>query len=238
MCYNRKILFMSLFFVFAGLKGQDGNTVLQKSEWEVFPIINYDTDVGFGYGAKGFFYNFFEKDESFDLIAYNSTKGERWYRIVFSIPDMQRRQGKKYDAAFDLIIDYDKWINYPYYFDSQGSFSENIIKENYIREPIEISTIVSRAFTNEVIVELGLSYKSISSYHFDLNGILQTLKPTSVQHLSLLLNVKLDTRTNFINPQKGILLQLSNEIARNVLDQKQSFFNRIKISIILTNVFF
>ena len=58
MFLDRKILIMSFFFIYVGLKGQLDNASMQKSEWEVFPIINYDTDVGFGYGAKGFLYNF------------------------------------------------------------------------------------------------------------------------------------------------------------------------------------
>jgi len=28
------------------------------TEWEAFPILNYDSDAGFGYGGKGFLYNF------------------------------------------------------------------------------------------------------------------------------------------------------------------------------------
>jgi outer membrane protein assembly factor BamA len=220
-----RILVLVILVFHRILFAQNDSTIHTKNEWEVFPILNYDTDVGYGYGAKGFFYNFLKKGESFDITSYNSTKGERWYRFVFSIPDMQRRQGKKYDTAFDLIIDYDKWINYTYYFDSQGSFSESMMneKENYIREPIEISAMLSRAFTREIIVELGLGYKSISCYEFDLNGKLQTLKPSTVQHLSFLLNLKLDTRTNFINPNKGYLIQLSNEIAKDILGQKQNF---------------
>ena len=80
---------------------------LKNNEWEAFPIINYDSDAGFGYGGKGFLYNFLNGKESFDLTLYNSTRGERWYRFVFSITDIQRRQGKKYPIAFDLTADYD-----------------------------------------------------------------------------------------------------------------------------------
>lgn len=206
------------------------NIVAQKNtsevEWEVFPILNYDTDVGFGYGLKGFFYNYLNSGESIDLTAYNSTKGERWYRFVYSVPDMQRRQGKKYNLAFDFVIDYDKYINYRYYTDWDNfSSSKNSSKyENYIREPIEISAVFSRAFTTDFIAELGLKFKSISCYNFYSEGVLQYIKPSTVQHLSLLFNFRIDTRTNFINPQKGIVLQISNEYAKDVLGEGQSFF--------------
>ena len=111
-----KIVLISITALFYQiyLIAQTDSISQHKSEWEAFPILNYDSDVGFGYGGKGFFYNFLGGKESFDLILYNSTKGERWYRFVSSVPDIQRRQGKKYSIGFDLIADYDKWINYKY----------------------------------------------------------------------------------------------------------------------------
>ena len=192
--------------------------ISSEKEWEAFPILNYDTDVGFGYGAKGFFYNYLQQGESFDLIAYNSTKGERWYKLVYSVPDMQRRQGKKYDLAFDLIVDYDKWINFTFYNDGDEQ------DEKYIREPIEISSSISHAFTTDLVAEIGLLYTSVSCYRFDPKGKLKDLNPTNVQHISIQLNLRLDTRTDFINPLNGIFLQLSNQYAKDILNKKQSFF--------------
>ncbi len=204
--------------------GQNSTAEVNEKEWEAFPIVNYDTDVGFGYGAKAFFYNFLESGESFDLTLYNSTKGERWYRFVYSVPDVQRRQGKKYYAAFDLIIDYDKWINYRYYNDSDPSIRNSDEDfEEYVREPIEISGLLSRAFTTDIIAELGVRFKSISCYQFPKEGLLQHEKPSRVQHLSLLFNFRYDTRSNFINPKKGIVLELRNEYAKDVNGQKQDF---------------
>ena len=220
------ILFLLTFFFLVNWStGQDTSTSINHKDWEAFPIINYDTDVGFGYGAKAFFYNFLETEESFDLTIYNSTKGERWYRIVYSIPDIQRRQGKKYDAAFDLIIDYDKWINYLHYYDSKSSSVDRDKGfEEYVREPLEITGLFSRAFTTDIIAELGLRFKSISCFNFDEEGLLKYEKPSTVQHLSLLINLRYDTRTNFINPKKGLLLEISNELAKDILGQEQSFF--------------
>ena len=210
------LLYLISYCSISNAQGETNN--MNESEWEAFPILNYDTDVGFGYGAKGFFYNFLQQGESFDLIAYNSTKGERWYKLVYSVPDMQRRQGKKYDLAFDLIVDYDKWINFTFYNDGDEQ------DEKYIREPIEISSVISHAFTTDLAAEIGLLYKSVSCYRFDPQGKLKDLNPTNVQHISILLNFRLDTRTNFINPQNGIFLQLSNQYAKDILNKKQSFF--------------
>lgn len=89
---------ISLFLFLSEIFAQSNHNKIDK-DWEVFPIFSYDTDVGFGYGFKGFFYNFLEKKESFDLTVYNSTKGGRWYQFIFSSPDIQRRQGTKYDGA-------------------------------------------------------------------------------------------------------------------------------------------
>ncbi|MCW8849282.1 MAG: BamA/TamA family outer membrane protein, partial [Melioribacteraceae bacterium] len=221
--FTYNIIFFMLF-ISSLISSQNDTIGIDENEWEAFPIINYDTDVGFGYGAKVFFYNFLESGESFDLTLYNSTKGERWYRLVYSVPDVQRRQGKKYDAAFDLIIDYDKWINYRYYNDldpSIGTSDEDF--EEYVREPIELSGLLSRAFTNDLIAEIGVRFKSISCYQFPKEGLLQHEKPSRIQHLSLLFNFRYDTRNNFINPKKGVLLELRNEYAKEVTGQKQDF---------------
>lgn len=201
-----------------------------KSSWEIFPIVNYDTDVGFGYGAKGFFYNYLNSGESFDLTAYNSTEGERWYRFVYSIPDMQRRQGKKYGLALDLIVDYDKWINYSYYYGIEDLNFYNAVNsdsktyENYIREPLEIIANFSSALISDFIVDLAIKYKSISCYGFDSDGELKFRKPSQVQHVSILFRFRLDTRKDFLSPQQGILLMIDNEIVRDILKGSENFF--------------
>lgn len=188
---------------------------------EVFPIVNYDSDAGFGYGAKAFLFNQLEMNESFDLILYNSTKGERWYRFVFSIIDMQRRLGKEYPLALDLIIDYDKWINYRYYgveyFNNQDSLTDF---ETYTREPFEISSILSRGFTKRLIASMGLKYKTISSYNFSINGELINIdndfNNKFIKTLSVLATIRWDSRNNFINPDEGTVLQMDADYAPKI----------------------
>jgi len=186
-------------------------------EWELFPILNYDTDVGFGYGAKAFLYNFLNKNESIDLTVYNSTKGERWYQLIYSVPDKQRRHSTQYDFAFDLILDYDKWINFKHY-------SDNNSVEKYTREPIRVSTIFSRAFSKNNIAELGLNYTSISSYDFEEKGTLKQNTLSNTQHLSILLNLRYDSRTNLIHPKSGMMLQASGEFANDLVRGGQNYF--------------
>jgi hypothetical protein len=212
------------------VRAQEDYSKDQKSDWEVLPILNYDSDVGFGYGIKGFFYDQFNHNESFDITLYNSTKGERWYQLAYSVPDRQRRQGKKYDLAFDLTVDYDKWINYQFYRDNfdPGLLNRNKTLagefEKYIREPVEVNAIFSRAFTKDFIAELGISFKSVSCYNFESDGILKNLIPSSVKHISFMFNFGLDTRIDFNNPSEGIVLKINNKIARDVSNNNESYF--------------
>jgi outer membrane protein assembly factor BamA len=232
--YKALIIILLLLSIQTNKYAQNNSAGKEKEEWEIFPIINYDTDVGLGYGGKCFLYNFLNTDESFDFTAYNSTKGERWYRLVYSIPDMQRRQGKKYDLAVDFIVDYDKRINHSYYFNYNNAWLDNTQKnlrgthENYIREPLEIITSFSRAIRHDFIIGLGVKFKSISCYNFEMDGQLKNCKPTEVHHLSLLLSIQYDTRSNFLSPSEGILLKIDNEVARDIIQEKENF---VKIGI-------
>ncbi|HEY6950874.1 MAG TPA: endonuclease/exonuclease/phosphatase family protein, partial [Bacteroidota bacterium] len=108
---------------------------VEGSTVEPFPILSYDTDVGFGYGAKLFLLNSFGRNESFDAVLFNSTKGERWYRFVFSLPDFEVRQGKIYPIAVDLAVDYDKYLKNSFFGVGNGSKFED--REYYTREPLE-----------------------------------------------------------------------------------------------------
>jgi outer membrane protein assembly factor BamA len=201
-----------------------------KDSWEVFHIINYDSDVGFGFGAKGFLYNSFNSKESFDLTLYNSTKGERWYQLAFSIPDRQRRHGKEYGLGLDLIIDYDKWVNYIFYNNPGDRYLNGVNQdlvdgeEHYIREPIEISALFHHPFTANFIAEFGMRFKSVACYKFEPEGTLRLNKPHSVKHISVSLTLRLDTRSDLMNPIKGYLLEISNELARDISSGNESYF--------------
>ena len=80
-----------------------------------FPILMYDTDIGVGYGGKAKFINYLSREESFDFILFNSTKGERWYVFTFAMPDIEIRQGRKYPFSFDLRAEYDRYKKYSFY---------------------------------------------------------------------------------------------------------------------------
>jgi outer membrane protein assembly factor BamA len=215
------------------LVAQTDSLYTNKSEWEAFPIINYDSDAGFGYGGKGFLFNYLEGKESFDLTLYNSTKGEQWYRFVFSITDLQRRQGKKYPIAFDLIADYDKWIKYKYYTSFYNFLTAEHKEETltYERETFELTALLSRGFVKDFVAELGIRFKSINSFGLDpvKHNVYMNNITSKVKVASLIFNFRLDTRKNFINPQDGFVLEIDNEIARDIIKPPAQNFYKIGV---------
>ena len=240
---NISIIFLIIWILYPiKLLSQTDSITLNKSEWEAFPIINYDSDAGFGYGGKGFLYNFLSRKESFDLTLYNSTKGEKWYRFVFSVADMQRRQGKKYPLAFDLTADYDKWMKYKYY-ESYYDYFDGLHKEktfDYERETFELTALLSKGFTKDFVAVLGVRYKNINCFGFNpVEYNIYTYIPTShVEIASLIFNFRLDTRKNFINPQSGFVFEIDNEIARDLIKPPaQNFYKIGAISQSYTNLF-
>lgn len=218
---KKSIIIIYIFFLLIStveVIAQD-DSVTNKSNYELFPIINYDTDTGFGYGAKTYFYGLFSKNESFDVTIYNSTKGERWYKLFISFPDVEQRQGKKYSLAVDLDIDYDKWINYKYYgkplFPIQSYMPEQ--SETYTREPIEITLNFSRAFTRNFVVSAGLRYQHVVCYNFSSTGSLKydiNYNNGSIQSFSFPINIRYDTRNSFIDPTMGIVVGIEVEPIR------------------------
>ncbi len=230
----KRLIFIFFFIIIISnyFYPQSDSININNFEWEVFPILNYDSDVGFGYGGKGFIYNIFNSKESLDLILYNSTKGERWYRFVFSVPDIQRRQGKKYGFALDLVADYDKWINYKYYYSYKdpltGSMKDE--SENYTRAVLEFSVTFSKGIAKEFVSEVGIKLKTINSFNFHPSTDLNNTDPTNVKVLSLNLNLRYDTRTNFINPKSGLVLEINNELARDLLTPPSQNFYRFAFS--------
>jgi len=193
-------------------------TVLNDKTLEPLPIISYDTDTGFGYGAKAFFLNHLELNESFDLVLFNSTKGERWYRFVFSIPDFELRQGNIYPFSLDLLVDYDKWIKNSYFGIGNNSKFEN--REYYTREPFELTLTASRGFIQTFVGQFGVRFKSTKNFNFansdnpnSIINLLDEVNPDNAKSLLLFLNLRYDTRNSFINPSRGVVVQAEGEFS-------------------------
>lgn len=190
-------------------------TPYSESTFEPLPIVSYDTDVGFGYGAKAFLLNSLSLNESFDFTFFNSTKGERWYRFVFSIPDFELRQGKIYPLAFDFVVDYDKWIKNSFF--GVGNSSKFEAREFYTKEPLEIITTLSRGFTQQLVASAGLKYKMIRNFNFSDTSKLRDTPPvqnaSGAYYTSIFTTFRYDKRNSFINPSEGSVFQLEAEYA-------------------------
>ncbi len=196
-------------------RGKVGGLREGRSKIEPLPILSYDTDIGFGYGAKLFLFDLLDSKESIDIVLFNSTEGERWYRGVFSYPDIEYREGTVYPFSVDFTFDYDKWLQNNFYGIGNGShFSD---RESYTRMPVEVSLTFSRGMTREFVGQIVVKYKSIKNYGFDSASILKSLPPSlnsaTARYASLGANIRYDTRNSFINPASGTSLQAESEYA-------------------------
>ncbi len=194
------LLALSLFLPEAPILGQSTqpDSTDRPTIFEPLLILSYDSDTGFGYGAKAFLLNPFKIRESFDLILFNSTKGERWYRLVFSLPDFELRQGKAYPIAFDFIVDYDKYVARSFFGIGNNSSYED--REKYTRRDVEFSPTLTRGLTSRLIAQIGYRFKSIDSYNFDPEGSMKDIPPpqniTVITNHSFFLSFRYDSRNS------------------------------------------
>ncbi len=168
----------------------------------------YDTDTGFGGGAKAYFFNFLHSNEALDLTLFASTKGERWCRAVFSVPDRELRQGRQYPVTADVLIDYDKWIKSNYF--GTGSYTYWGDREYYTKIPLELSMACSWPFSRFVAGRMGLKYRSVTWKKFEPGGWLDDYYVRDSSHrdfYTLPIGLRYDSRDSFNNPSRGLLAQ-------------------------------
>lgn len=179
----------------------------QRRGFEFLPILSYDTDVGFGYGAKVFLLNRLSLHESFDIVLFHSTKGERAYRFVASFPDVELRQRTSYPCAFDVLVEYDRLINANFF--GVGNSSLYGARETYARTFFEISVTTSRGFTPTFVGQTLIQYRSVRNSNIDPSGNLGTQGETSMgRAISIFMGFSLryDTRNSAVNPSTGTVL--------------------------------
>ena len=180
-----------------------------KTKFEPMPILSYDSNTGFGFGAKAFLLNFIKLRESLDVIVFLSTKGEKWFQALFSIPDFELRQGTVYPLAVDLSFTYNKFIVYNFF--GVGNSSQFEDKENYKRLVTEAAAVFSRGISKYLVSQIGFKFKKIESWNFDNHGQLISLSRTQnhplLQFSTLYINTRFDLRDSYINPTKGVVIQ-------------------------------
>src|SRR5512143_1376169 len=184
---------------------------------EALPILSYDTDTGFGYGAKLFLLNLFGENESLDAIAFQSSKGERWYRLVIALPDFELRQGTVYPLAVDLVVDYDRWIAYNYF--GIGNESQFGDRQIFTREPLEVSLLLSRGVSSTFVAQGGLRARRLVNRALTLPPGMsgENVSNGGVNTIGILLSGRYDSRDSYVAPTRGTVLQLESEAAPEVL---------------------
>jgi outer membrane protein insertion porin family len=232
---KHKSLLIVLFFIsFSGFSDAQLNTLKEqparKRSISVFPILMYDSDIGFGFGGKGIVKNNFQKNESFDLILFGSTKGEQWYVFTFSIPDFEIRQNTRYPLAFDLRLEYDKFLKSNFF--GIGNDSEDN-EWQFPKEFTKLELTLGRAFSEQIIAEIGLFYDFTSVYGYeDVNPMLSEDVPGTGENLTSYLTARWrwDTRDSQINPHKGWRLGFNSDFASRTFGGDYAF-NRYRLEI-------
>jgi hypothetical protein len=217
---------------------------------EVLPILSYDTDTKLGYGVKTFFYDQFKTEESFDVLLFNSSGGEQWYKFVFSAPDFESRQGTEFPFALDIMVEYDKWKNYDLYYFDLGPTSDKQTSVEYedkcIYEFIDSRILVNHAFGKNLTGFIGLKFISLSTYNYERDIRISSSEEIknpfneipSIKYLSTNLNCKWDTRNSYINPSNGYVLEMELEYAPDVFSNRNSFFRQAFITRYFQEIFF
>jgi outer membrane protein assembly factor BamA len=198
-----------------------------------FPILMYDTDIGFGYGGRVKFVDYFKKKESLDLILFNSTKGERWYVFTFSAPDLEIRQGKRYGLSFDLKAEYDKFLSYSFYGLGAGTQVENKTILTY--QTTNLAFTLGRGLSPHLVVEAAYVVRWIrytaprdGPFQDELMGYV-ALGRLFVPYLSFIL--KYDTSDSQIHPTRGFRFILQDDWAAGFMGSSDAAFNRLTIDL-------
>jgi outer membrane protein assembly factor BamA len=196
--------------------------------WSGLPILMYDPDIGVGYGAKAKFVDFLGRKESFDLILFNSSKGERWYVFTFQIPDIEIRQAKTYKISFDLKAEYDKFLKYSYY--GVGMASKKEDETLLTHETKNLQLTFGRGFAPEFVLEASYVLRTIDYYDVKAGPFeaeLKALEKKFAPYVSIVL--RYDTSDSQIHPTLGVRLLLQDDLAAGFIGSKDASFNRVTL---------
>jgi len=197
------------------------------------PIVMYDGDIGFGYGAKIKMVDYLGKKESFDLILFNSSKGERWYVFTFSLPDIEIRQGRTYPISVDVKAEYDKYLKYAFYGTGPDTVDEDLTKFAHTTKTLQLT--LGHGFSPHLSMELsyalrGLTYEAAADEL--LAPALQPLVDAGSQFVPYAsLALRYDTSDSQIHPTRGFRLILQDDLSKSFLGSQDSDFNRITLDL-------
>ncbi len=199
--------------------------------FSLFPILMYDSDIGFGYGGRIKSVGRLAEKESFDFIAFNSTKGERWFVFTFSIPDFEIRQGKAYGLSFDLRAEYDRFLNFSYY--GLGPASQEGDRTLLTHGTSNVNLTFGHGFTPRIVLEASYVFRWVSYSNLREGPLENDLLPLVEEgrrfapYLSVVL--KYDTSDSQIHPTRGFRLIVQDDLAATFLGSRDSSFNRVTV---------
>jgi len=200
-----------------------------------FPILMYDTDIGFGYGGRVKFVDYLGWKESLDLILFNSTKGERWYVFTFSIPDFEIRQGRRYGLSLDLKAEYDKFLKYNFY--GLGALAPKSDKTVFTYENIQLPLVFGRGLTAHLVVEAAYTLRWVrfgepveAGTYFGEIAALAAGGRRFIPFASLAL--RYDTSNSQIHPTAGYRFILQGDLAARFLGSgEEASFKRLTLDL-------
>jgi outer membrane protein assembly factor BamA len=202
-----------------------------KKSFSGFPILMYDSDIGFGFGGKVRFINYFKNRESLDLILFHSTKSESWYVFTFSIPDTEIRQGKRYALSFDLRAEYDKYIKYYFYGFGPDSAKADRTTASYLKE--ELALTVGRGFSPVFVVEASYVLRRYKTFDVapdePFSELLAGEGTQFTPYLSL--TARYDTSNSQIHPTRGVRFLLQNDFAGRAVGNTVAKFYRLTLDL-------
>lgn len=227
------LVFLYLFILSISLKvskaAYASSDQKENKSLSAFPILMYDTDIGVGYGGKAKFVNYLSRDESFDIIVFNSSKGERWYVFTFSIPDSEIRQGKVFAFSFDFKAEYYKFLNYNFYGIGAGSREKN--KTEFTYEKKELQLRIGRGFTPNFVMEASYVFKNVSYFNVEeAKPFTETLKEVGERfspYASFI--IRYDTSDSQVHPKRGFRILFQNDVASDFLGNENARYHRFAL---------
>ena len=202
----------------------------QREPSMLFLPVPDPTGNGLGVNLEFYLRSALKKNESLYLVLHGSTKGDRMFKLDFSLPDYDLRQRRKYGGAFDLKVDYKKKADTGYF--GLGGGSDFGDREYYTREEWEVTPAVSRSFSSYFVGQLGLRFRSVKMSGFEPGGLLDSLFfPADVstkQYSSVFENFRYDTLDGYYNPSRGLLLQEEVEPVTAYSSKPADFFERLQ----------
>jgi outer membrane protein assembly factor BamA len=199
------------------------------------PIAMYDGDIGFGYGAKVKMVDYLGWKESFDLILFNSTKGERWYVFTFSWPDIEIRQGHSYPISLDIKAEYDKFLKYAFYGLGADTVDGDLTYFTHTTKTLQFT--FGHGFSPRLALEAsyairGLTYAASADEGDVLAPLLQPLVDAGSQFVPYAsLALRYDTSNSQIHPTRGFRAILQDDLSKSFLGSTDSDFNRFTLDL-------